>query len=263
MRASPQAGAQHRASPRSPAGALVAGLVVPHAPVLVEGVCEGRRAATEPMRRAARSLDLSDCDLVVVLSPHGETPGVYTKPEGDLRSFGVDLDLTCDGVPEAAAEIAGRWGRPLIDGAADHGALVPLALMGPHPPAVCCAVRDGDPSASADARALAAALMSMTAPAKWAFVASVNTSAGLSPRAPLTELSGARVAEEDFLTALGRDAGETAEAGRRLQERGGSCAAAPLAALARLFDGLPAKVHAYEAPFGVGYVVAEVRPRLG
>ena len=42
---------------------------------------------------------------------------------------------------------------------------------------------------------------------------------------------------------------------RTLAEVGGSCGAGPLAAFAELFAG-SAEIHAYEAPFGVGYLVA-------
>ena len=87
-----------------------------------------------------------------------------------------------------------------------------------------------------------------------AVIASVNGSTGLSGRAPSTEIPGAARAQEDFVAALERDISVAA----RLYLPG-SCGPAVLAAFADAFGGRRTDVLAYEAPVGVGYVVAQVR----
>ena len=87
-----------------------------------------------------------------------------------------------------------------------------------------------------------------------AFVASCNTGAGLSPRAPLTEVSWAVELEERLAGDLERGAlfrDLAIEVGCA-----GSCAAGTLAAFAAAFGGSQNQVRAHDAPFGVGYLVA-------
>ncbi len=88
--------------------------------------------------------------------------------------------------------------------------------------------------------------------------ASAHSGAALSPSAPLAELEGAVEAESAWIAALRVDAGSIEMETSMLAGVAGSCGAGPLSVLAALGRGRAALVHAYERPFGVGYVVASV-----
>jgi hypothetical protein len=220
-------------------------------------------------------LDLGGPDLVVIVSPHGRTSGVYQDVGGSFTEFGVtgfSLDHATDAA--AASDLAAAWGKPLVHDRVDHGVLVPLALLAVgNVPVVAVALQDTTsdstglaPSRSAaveavaeDARGLAGAVEELCRERNVTFLASANTSAALNPRAPVTGLPGAQEMEERTFAALRHDVGELEDLAADLWRLGGSCAAGPLVALSRLFAGRPAAVLAYECPFGVGYPVAVAR----
>jgi len=246
----------------------VSGAVLPHAPVLLPEI-SGERAArvTHTLRVAARSIEFDDADVVVLLSPHGPASGVYGKVRGSLEAFGlpgVATDRATD--PALLSRLARAWGRPVLPGPVDHGVVVPLALGSFSGPVIAAAVAEatgpagphGD-GAAAQGGAFAEALSELAQGCGVAFVASANTSAGLTQAAPLSELEGAKAAEKRLLRALAQGGDSVGEAALRAQRDGGSCAAGPLAAFGALFEGVPAEVHAYGHPFGVGYLVATAR----
>ena len=238
---------------------LTTGAIVPHAPLLLEPLWsqETIDAAAE-ITRATRSLDTSEADAVVVISPHGPATGVYSAIDGDLAAFGV-------------AGVRGKWRTDVALNEAlcrraevelipegegiDHGILVPLLLMGVPEDMAVVAVTAADDAADVEvASSLATAISKLDV--RLGVVASANTAAGLGPRAPLQDLPGASDAEDGFLEALTTSPGSVDESIRTLAVAGGSCGLIPLTVVARLFADRPAKVLAHAAPVGVGYVVA-------
>ena len=156
---------------------------------------------------------------------------------GDLSSFGIG---GVEGKAETDSGLIQSLGLPTIDGPIDHGVLVPVLLAKWEAPVVAVGV-NSDTQLGSDLEA------------RVGVVASVNLSAGLSQRAPLTEISGAVEAEERFVSALTEDVGA---ATRNVPP--GSCSDAVLAVFGRIFAGRPARILAHEAPVGVGYLVAEM-----
>ena len=240
---------------------MMRGALVPHAPLLLEPFDgpETARAARR-IRRAARALRLEGAPLVVV-SPHGARSGVYGRVEGTLDGFGfpgLSLERPAD---EAAERLARRWRKPLLDGPVDHGVLVALRLVGGEAPVVAATIAEADTSDEAlvvgaidEAGALADALVDLDGRDR-VLLTSANTSAALSPRAPLTERPEAIEAEAALVRALTDDAASLERHARRLALEGGSCAAAPLTVCARVLAGRRGSVRAHECPVGVGYAV--------
>lgn len=188
------------------------------------------------IRKAIASLAL-DVDAIVILTPHGTKAGVYREVVGDLSAFGIHgIEAKTDTDPE----VVDALGMPRLEGPIDHGVLVPLLLAGWQVPVVGVAM-DGD------------ARCDLETDKRVAVVASVNLSAGLSERAPLTALDGAGDGETRFLSALERDIADAATI-----DLPGSCVAPVMSVFARSFAGRRARVLAHEAPVGVGYLVAAV-----
>ncbi|MDQ3982440.1 MAG: hypothetical protein M3271_07145, partial [Actinomycetota bacterium] len=118
---------------------------MPHAPLLLPevGAPDGTAAVTE----AIRSLELGRADVLVIVSPHGSSTGVHARTKGNLDAFGprgIDVERPTD--TAFARALAGAWGRPLLDQALDHGAVVPLKLLHTRGlPVVAVAFREGTP----------------------------------------------------------------------------------------------------------------------
>ena len=213
------------------------------------------------IRHALSEVDPSDADLLVALSPHGAKTGVYSQTRGDLGPFGyenVGVDLHQDG--EASTALAREWGRPLLDEPLDYGVFVPLILWEPRNlperlVSVVAATLAESSAIEGDARSFADALSRPGGP-KTFLVASANGSAGLTPRAPLTEIEGAAELEDGLLKALRTDISLLPEAARALADGAGSCGLGPLLAFAQLFAGRACRVLVHERPVGVGYTVA-------
>lgn len=232
------------------------GAVLPHAPLLVPQV-SGLRAepGIEKVRAAVREVARDLGRSTVVLSPHGMGTGVYAGGRADLSSFGAPrADARVSAPDDVVRELAETWGKPVLDGPPDHGVAVPV-LLGPlAPPVIGVAFAEGaDPTS--DAASLADALSR----SDHDVVASVNSGAGVTPRAPLTELNGAVALERDLADALGSDPAGVGDVAHALASDGGSCCLGPLLVLAELFSGGSAELLAHEWPFGVGYVVARLR----
>jgi hypothetical protein len=221
-------------------------------------------ALTTETRAAVASIDASEADIVVMLSPHGSATGVYERVWGSLDGFGVSGIST--GAPTDGAisrRIARAWGRSLLTGEADHGVLVPLLLMGLQAPVIACTLAEvTGPGAAAVSEAVAAALQFADALSKVVgegnvlFVASANTSAALSARAPLTHRKEGEELDQAILACLTEDPLGVTEIPEPLWTEGGACGAGPLTAFGTLFAGRHATVRSYQHPFGVGYVVA-------
>lgn len=236
--------------------------VVPHAPVLIERVAGTRAGAASKLRAALDALAANGApQRMVVVSPHASQACVYARAAGSLDDFGVrGVDACASDDEDMAALLAASWPVPLLEAPADHGIVVPLALLRPTARVAaaglpeCTGPGAGQVTAALDAaRALAAALA--TIEPRPALFFSAHTSAALTAAAPLAERDAGKALHERIVAALREDVGALASIPASWWEEGGSCGAGPLTALGLLFRG-PAEVLADEAPFGVGYVVA-------
>ena len=206
-----------------------------------------------------KSVDLSGVDLLVLLSPHAAASGAYESTGGSLAPFGVEGIEVLDNTDAAAAkELMDVADLAPLDPPVDHGVVVPLRVGAWEAPTVAVGLAEsGSPEETlAAARSVVAGIAHLAESRRVAVVASANGSAGLSARAPLTELRGAADAEEELLGAAGENWGALGSCAARLSEVGGSCARGPLEVLARLFAGKEGRVLAHERPVGVGYTVA-------
>ncbi|MGI8407821.1 MAG: hypothetical protein ACR2L3_04860, partial [Actinomycetota bacterium] len=120
-------------------------VVAPHAPLLrteVAGAADpcarSRRVATGVLARRAGA-------LFVIVSPHAERTGVYSRAKGDLGSFGMPALSFSGKSSELAERLAGIWGRPLLDAPVDHGALIPLSLAPLGSVFLCCGISEAVP----------------------------------------------------------------------------------------------------------------------
>jgi hypothetical protein len=245
---------------------IVRGAVVPHAPVLIESI-QPHLDAGRWLRKAIAEMDLEGVDTVIVVSPHGASAGVYAEPNGSLGGFGISTGVSTNrrGDADLGRALAEAWRSSLLEGPADFGVVVPLVLgLGGELPVVGVTLPEitGPQGASAGeaisaAAELAHALESVAGLRDFAVVASAHSSAGLSPRAPLTEISGAANVDARLQDALTHDPAGVIELIDDLHSVGDACGVAPLAALTPLLSGWRNRSLRIESPFGVGYIVGE------
>lgn len=206
-------------------------------------------------------LDAKNAEVLVIASPHGPALGIYRRVSGDLGAFGLSVISVAAQTYDLWSEVAGSE-RVAIESPADHGVVVPLRLIAWDLPVIALATADSDagragPAASAAGRA--ARLIQQIATTKnVAVVASVNTSAALSARAPYPNDANASESETRLLEILQTDMELLKNEAEAITEQGRSCALSPLLVLAELFGGRGMELLAHEAPVGVGYLVAQV-----
>ncbi len=244
---------------------IVRGAMVPHAPVLIESI-QPHLDAGRWLRKAIAEMDFEGVETVVVVSPHGASAGVYAEPNGSLGGFGISVPTSNRrGDADLGRAIAEAWRRPLLEERADFGVVVPLVLgLGGELPVVGVTLPEitGPQGASASdaisaAAELAHALESVAGLRDFAVVASAHSSAGLTPRAPLTEIYGAADDDAAQQDALAHDPAGVIELIDDLHSVGDACGVAPLAALMPLLSGWRNRSLRVESPFGVGYIVGE------
>lgn len=234
----------------------VRGAVVPHAPLLARESAGQAAPAVGRLRAALRALSFRDASTVVVVSPHGPSTGVYRTGDASLRRFGLEGPAFEAEIDAGRAEsLAQAWGHPLLDAKLDHGIVVPLELTGFRGPVVAATIGEYEDPAVAvgQGRSLARALDALSGDTL--LLASANTSASLTARAPLGLRPGSAALDERLIALLRQGGGDAAGLLEELAREGASCGAGPLAAFVELFAGRT-RVEAYEAPFGVGYLVA-------
>ncbi|MPZ70368.1 MAG: hypothetical protein GEU71_12700 [Actinobacteria bacterium] len=250
---------------------MLSGAIVPHAPLLTIGAnSDGIPEVMATIRSALEGVRSIPSDVVILVGPHGPTTGVYRTPAGSLAGFGAPGMHAGAARSEVSTTLAEAWGVPEIDGS-DHGVIVPLLLDAlPPVPIVACTLADwtgnstgwgdeGDPDTSmASAARLGEAIASLAADGSVLVVASAHTSAALSPRAPLTEREEGSRLDDRILGALRGDPRGLLDISPSQWAAGGACGAGPLTLFGQLFGGRSCEVLAYEAPVGVGYLVARV-----
>lgn len=223
--------------------ATVAVAFCPSPPLLVPAV-EGRAAAeTVALRRAcaeAVAAMLAACPEVVVVVGDGGPPGVRFGPgdAGDLRGFGVDVELPFDGRVRSGGRrvplehTVGAW---LL-----HEARYPGMRVGVSPADVAQLLRDLPCPVGILAMGDGSARRSVKAPGY------LDASAGAFDAGVSSALATGDV---DSLAVL------DPEEGRRLLAAGVPTWRAVGTALAG--RGVTARLHYDDAPFGVGYLVAD------
>lgn len=168
----------------------------------------------------------------------------------------ADIGVTAEISDDLVHEVARSSGLPLLDDDLDHGLVVPLRLRDWGAPIVAMGIGENDVTPETLTH-MTRAIESVAESAHVLVVASVNTSAGLLPRAPLTHLRGAEEADRRLQELLATDVGALSSRALGIAQQGGSCAAGPVTVLGRVFDEYQMSVLAHEAPVGVGYLVAQ------
>jgi len=242
---------------------VTAGIVVPHAPLLAHG----GQPELDVFRRSTRDAfsTLKGCDVLVLVSPHGERDAVYREVAGGLDRFGLDgIVVEAGSDASLATELAGAWGRELSGGPADHGIVGTLAIAAAGTPIVACAIAEiTGPHATGtvedaieSAFLFADALVGVTGERRVGLIACAHTAASLTPKAPLALRPEGKELDDLILDCLATDCGSLARVEPDLWRGAGACGAGPLTAFGVLFEGGRAEVLAYDHPFGVGYLVA-------
>lgn len=258
---------------------LVGGALLPHPPILLPGVGQGREgeaaATLAACRRAAERIASWKPEVLVVMSPHAVgaagavTVNAADEVEGSLVAFGYpQLRQSWRGAPQLAQRLlrlAGRAGLPCEEASQplDHGSLVPLFFLAQ---AGCQAQvlqlgfgasdRQGFYAFGAVLRQLVRA-----GAQRVAVIASGDLSHRLQPGAPAGFHPQAARFDEAVLQALAAgDAGQLLALPPALTSAAGECGLRPLLFLMGVFGEQPrVECLSYEAPFGVGYAVAVVQ----
>jgi hypothetical protein len=239
---------------------VVRGAIVPHAPLLTRPVTREGAAEIARVLDAVGEVRFDDVDVLCVLSSHGDATGVYARGHASLRGLGLEGPGFEIEMATAAAEQLGRaWGEPRLDSDPDHGVVVPLALTRARLPVAAAAIAEDADTRDAIGRGRAFARALSAAKGRVGFVASANTAAALTARAPLGLRAEAADVDRRLIAYLADGTGDGDSILHDLVRVGGSCGAGPLSAFAELFTGR-AHVRAYEAPFGIGYLVATAEP---
>jgi hypothetical protein len=234
----------------------VAAAIVPHAPLLVPELHpQGHEQRCRAVVGALRCLPWGASEAVAVVSAHGERKGVYTSLYGTLRDLGPSIATSSAGGTGVAEELAGAAGLPLLEDPCDHGVLVP-ALLGLAEGLDLIGVSLSASWGGDESALLATAVEGFGG--RLGLAASAHTGAALSPAAPLTELDGAKNAEQRWLRALRSDASSSRDHLDALGRVAGSCGTGPLDVLAAVGGDRRTQVSCYERPFGVGYLVASM-----
>jgi hypothetical protein len=237
--------------------------IVPTAPLLVAGVTERLPDGVgEVATWAATVLGALPPHDVVVLIAVGSGPAVGGRADAHLAGIGrPDLRVVAP-VDERARVVAAALGSTL-DGAAPlplgHVVLIHLyatARGGVAPVVPITVAADGDPEVL---QALGRGIEEALGDARAVIVVAGDLSAGLTDRAPLALIPGARAWDDGVVdvVASGR-LGQLRRFGPTDAARVGSMGWAPLMVLHGICERarLATVVRCYAAPRGVGYLVA-------
>lgn len=271
--------------------AVRAGYLLPHPPIIVPGVGQGREAAArktiEAMQGVGKELDTLRPDTVVLVSPHApmfsDYVFIYDAPTlaGDLGQFGSDAGVSFaqDGALTDALERemrkAGVPGGRLdkaalrrmgISGALDHGAVVPLYFAGSFYKdfrlvVLSCSALDMQAVYSlgqAIQRAAEAEGRSV------AVIASGDLSHKVNDESPYGAVPEGKRFDAELMDALkAGDIPRVLSIDHALREAAAECGYRPVVVLCGALDGYRADVRvlSYEAPFGIGYGIAAFTPR--
>lgn len=266
----------------------------PHPPVLIPEIggeqAEKARATAAAMKEMAERVAKSGADTIVVITPHGPVfhdvsvmMDVDTM-SGSMEQFGApDIKMECQVDKELVKEIfteAKELKLPLvlldedrvkrfdIKIEIDHGAFVPLYFLrqaGVNLPIVHITYGWLPPiKISAIGKSITRALMNLSRNAALiisgdlSHCLSEDAPAGFSPKGEEYDREIARIIKEFDLLSL-------MELDEQLLADAGECAHRALVMGMGALDGyrVNPEILSYEAPFGVGYMVADFHFKLG
>lgn len=265
--------------------------IAPHPPIAVPEV--GREelpkvaATCRALQELAAGLKAAQADAVVVTTPHGPVfqdavaLSLLPKVQGDFANFGapeVSFTLTIDreltqaivdacralSVPTVGLD-ADKVRRFQTGSRLDHGVLVPwyyLAQAGIGLPIVWVGMSLLPPE---ELYAFGVAVQRAAADSgrKIAFLASADLSHRLTPTAPAGyHPAGARFDALVVEKVRTGDLEGLLQIDPTLADKAGECGWRSIMMLAGALDGyiIAPRVLSYEGPFGVGYLVAELKP---
>ncbi len=267
-------------------GELALCCVAPHPPIMVPEIGRGEtvqvRDSTRAMETLADEIEAIAPDTLIVMSPHtpiyADAFVVKTAPRlsGSFRMFGApqvaietepDMVLA-DALIEAAAEkglpVRKTGAGPLSDGGElDHGILVPLYfLFRKRYPLVCLSIslleyRDHYLLGMAMREAV------RSTPRRAVFVGSGDMSHRLKPGAPAGYSPRGQEFDREMVSIINSaDWGGLFRLDPVMVDDAGECGLRSIITLAGAVDGykVESEVLSYEGPFGVGYLVARVKP---
>ncbi|MEW5762953.1 MAG: AmmeMemoRadiSam system protein A [Bacillota bacterium] len=269
---------------------VVYGGIVPHPPIMVPEVGgheAGRvRATQEALAELGRRIAAAGPETLVIMSPHAPVfhgaiaLNLAPRYRGDLANFGapgVRCDLRVD--RELGQEIrrqAAALDIPVVDLAEpgyrgrlrapldlDHGVVAPLYWLGEPARAYVVLSMAFLPPERLYAFGLAISRAAEALGRPTAVVASGDLSHRLTPGAPAGYDPQGEVFDAEIVRLLKQgDVSGLLTLDPELVERAGECGYRTLVMLLGAFDGyrLEVDILSYEGPFGVGYLVAALKP---
>lgn len=273
-----------------PADRLCAGFLLPHPPVLVPAVGKGQEMEADATLSAYKAVGAAINDLqpdtIVLLSPHAPMFSDFifmyngSVLEGDLRRFHADCHLSFPQDTALATEIerlmnnaqlpGGRLDkatmrRNRLENTLDHGAVVPLYYLSSVYKNFKVVVIA--PSALDLQRLYQFGQLIRQAAEKLGRKIVIVASGDLSHRVNKESPYGACPEGAEFDQQLVEKLKQGDLPGlftinHHLREKAAECGYRSLIVLCGAFDGLPVRtqVFSYEAPFGIGYCIAQFLP---
>jgi len=276
-------------------GQIVGGWYSPHPPIIIPAVGQGEEklasATISSMQQAAQEIAELRPDAVIVCGPHGplfaDAFTVETDPvmRGDFSAFGakeeqitvaVDLDLTtaiineCEDQELPLVGLTTRLKRRFqLTSRLDHGAAIPLWFLraaneGELPPVVLVNM-SGLPLIEHYALGVAAQRAVQKSGKRVAIIGSGDLSHCLSETAPAGYHPDAHQFDAAVAELFRSQQVQELPALEELATVAGECGLRPLAVFLGCFEGLAGRyqVLSYEAPWGVGYLVATRQVEAG
>jgi MEMO1 family protein len=259
---------------------IVYGCLAPHPPILVPAVA-GHRVqqvcqTREAMQKVATDIRTAAPDVVVVISPHASfnaySMGIAVSDSftGGFEEFGAAdvvmsahgdsalveaITSSCESSGVPLARIGSTQGHHVID----HGAAVPLFFLNEAGVQYLLVLLSfsglGVEMHQRFGRAIAAAVKGVGRRA--VLIASGDLSHRLTPDAPAGYDPLGKQFDLAIVNALRNgDSGAIFEIGAGLRARAGECGYRSLVVALGAMPEARAEVLSYEAPFGVGYLVA-------
>ncbi len=262
------------------------GALVPHPPLMVEGVgkatdLEKIQATRLGMQAINERLASDPPETMVVFTPHGAVFSdaliIYADPihQGNLRQFGIENVWEWENDSELVAEIA-KLGQqdqlPVFDleskslagfqGGLDHAVLAPLSHF--------------DSTWCRRVKLVVIPLSYLSLQQLYHFGSLVTRAADnlgrklaviasgdLSHKVAAQSSAGAEFDQKVIELLKQREVRSFLQFDRLLLEQAAECGFRSIIMLLGVFDGtdFQTKIHSYQAPFGVGYAVASFEPQ--
>lgn len=277
-------------------GRITGAYITPHPPVIVPEVGKGRESeilkTTDSFNRISREIKEGNPDTVIVITPHAPffRDFIYVNDsdrvlKGDLKRFGApgvilefenDLQLAAKIVDNALQQGIGAGGMSFAPvrralgypAALDHGAIVPLYFINKEAAGfrlVHVAVADLPYAKLYEfGRCIGkAAAETNEGKGKIVIVASGDLSHSLTWDAPCGYNEKGKVFDELIAKYISAgDIESIVNFDGDLAEEAAECGLRPIIIMLGALEGysLNPEVYSYEGPFGVGYMIAGIKP---